>query len=185
MLRAGGAAARAAPSLEQINAEVFSLTYGSIVRQLISDFEDLEEVNKQLDQMGYNIGIRLVDEFLAKAKITKCNSFKDTADVIAKQALPMFMNVAANVTNWSPDQTECSLVLTDNPLADFVELPDEYRDLKYCNILTGVVRGALEMVNMEVEVRWVQDMLKGDECYEMRLKLKEHRDEKFPYKDED
>lgn len=26
------------------------------------------------------------------------------------QALPMFLNVTANVTNWSPDQTECSLV---------------------------------------------------------------------------
>jgi hypothetical protein len=33
------------------NAEVFTLTYGSIVRQLISDFEDIEEVNKQLEQM--------------------------------------------------------------------------------------------------------------------------------------
>ncbi len=33
------------------NAEIFTLTYGSIVRQLIADFEDLEEVNKQLDQM--------------------------------------------------------------------------------------------------------------------------------------
>ncbi len=64
---------------------------------------------------GYNIGIRLVDEFLAKAKITKCSSFKDTADVIAKQALPMFLNIAANVTNWSPDQTECSLVSSVPP----------------------------------------------------------------------
>jgi hypothetical protein len=33
------------------NAEIFTLTYGSIVRQLITDFEDLDEVNKQLDQM--------------------------------------------------------------------------------------------------------------------------------------
>ncbi len=38
-------------------------------------------------------------------------------------------------------------VLTDNPLADFVELPDEYRgSLHYCNVLAGVIRGALEMV---------------------------------------
>ncbi len=37
-------------------------------------------------------------------------------------------------------------MLTDNPLADFVELPEEYRELKYCNVLAGVVRGALEMV---------------------------------------
>lgn len=37
-------------------------------------------------------------------------------------------------------------VLTDNPLADFVELPDEYRSLRYSNLLPGVIRGALEMV---------------------------------------
>ena len=33
------------------NAEVFTLTYGSIVRQLLSDLEDIDAVNKQLDQM--------------------------------------------------------------------------------------------------------------------------------------
>jgi hypothetical protein len=37
-------------------------------------------------------------------------------------------------------------VLTDNPLADFVELPDEYRALRYSNLLPGVIRGGLEMV---------------------------------------
>ncbi len=39
-----------APSPMQ-NAEVFALTYGSLVRQLIMDFEDLDEVNKQLETM--------------------------------------------------------------------------------------------------------------------------------------
>lgn len=33
------------------NAELFTLTYGAIVRQLLTDFEEVEEVNKQLDQM--------------------------------------------------------------------------------------------------------------------------------------
>lgn len=33
------------------NAELFTLTYGAIVRQLITDLEEVEEVNKQLDQM--------------------------------------------------------------------------------------------------------------------------------------
>jgi hypothetical protein len=37
------------PALQ--NAEIFTLTYGSMVRQLISDFEDLDEVNKQLEKM--------------------------------------------------------------------------------------------------------------------------------------
>ncbi len=33
------------------NAELFTLTYGAIVRQLLTDFEEVEEVNKQLDTM--------------------------------------------------------------------------------------------------------------------------------------
>eukprot|EP00775_Hariotina_reticulata_P014296 gene14296-23_t len=97
----------------------------------------------------------------------------------------MFLNVSANVTNWNMEGSECSLVLTDNPLADFVELPDEYRSLRYSNLLPGVIRGGLEMVNMEVDCWFIQDMLKGDECYEMRLRLKEHKDETFPFKDDD
>ena len=38
-------------------------------------------------------------------------------------------------------------VLTDTPLTDFVELPEEFKELRYCNILCGVIRGALEMVS--------------------------------------
>lgn len=37
-------------------------------------------------------------------------------------------------------------VLDDNPLVDFVELPENCNALKYCNVLCGVIRGALEMV---------------------------------------
>lgn len=33
------------------NAEIFTLTYGSMVRQLIADLEDISAVNKQLDEM--------------------------------------------------------------------------------------------------------------------------------------
>jgi hypothetical protein len=33
------------------NAELFTLTYGAMVRQLLTDLEEIEEVNKQLDQM--------------------------------------------------------------------------------------------------------------------------------------
>ena len=46
---------------------------------------------------GYNIGTRLIDEFLAKAKIGRCNSFRDTAEVVAKQAFSMFLNVQVHV----------------------------------------------------------------------------------------
>lgn len=40
--------------------------------------------------------------------------------------------------------------MEDNPLIDLVELPEKYKALKYCNILCGVIRGALEMVNLRM-----------------------------------
>ena len=68
----------------KVNAEFFALTYGAMVNQLVRDYEDVAEVNRQLEVMGYNIGIRLVDEFLAKAQIASCSNFMETAEVIAK-----------------------------------------------------------------------------------------------------
>jgi len=56
------------------------------------------------------------------------------------------LGISPNITNWSPDSKEFSLIFDDNPLADFVELPEEAGDLYYSNILCGVLRGALEMV---------------------------------------
>eukprot|EP00983_Pelagomonas_calceolata_P000051 1392-Pelagomonas_calceolata.AAC.1 len=50
---------------------------------------------------GYNIGIRLIDEFLAKSKVSRCSNFRETVDIIAKQC---------TVSKWTQDGNECSLV---------------------------------------------------------------------------
>ena len=58
----------------------------------------------------------------------------------------MFLGVTPSVTKWSPAADEFSLMLENNPLAEFVELPAGHDNLYYSNILCGVLRGALEMV---------------------------------------
>lgn len=63
------------------------MTYGALVVQLIQDYEDYAEVNKQLEKMGYNIGTRLIEDFLAKSAISVCDGFKETGEVIAKARL--------------------------------------------------------------------------------------------------
>ena len=52
------------------------------------------------------------------------------------------------MTSWAADEKSFSLVFDENPLADFVELPEDgpYEKLWYSNVLCGVIRGALEMV---------------------------------------
>lgn len=138
----------------KISYELFTLTYGSFVAQLIKDYETPEEVNKQLDQIGYNMGVRMIEDFLSRSpQIGRCADLRETADVLSKQAFKMFMGIQPVVTNWSSTFDEFSLVLDPNPLIEFVELPDDGRldGLCYSQIICGALRGALEMVQLKVE----------------------------------
>mmetsp|Transcript_24849 Transcript_24849/g.61005 ORF Transcript_24849/g.61005 Transcript_24849/m.61005 type:complete len:187 (+) Transcript_24849:202-762(+) len=169
--------------MDKMNAEVFTLTYGSMVQQLLKDYEDVGEVNKQLESMGYGIGQRLIDELLAKSNVGSCSDFRETAEVMAKVGFKMFLGVAAGVGNWSRDETEFSLLLDENPLVDMVELPDHLRALKYCNLLCGVIRGALEMVNLRVECDYVRCVLWGEDSTEIRVRLVERMESAYPFDD--
>jgi len=157
-------------SKNKVSCDLFTLTYGSLVAQLIKDYDNTEDVNKQLDRMGYNIGLRLVEDFLAKTNSGRCHDMKETADKI-QSAFKMYLGVSPSVANWSAANDEFSLLIDTNPLTEYVELPDHLGQLKYSNILLGVIRGALEMVQIEVQVWFVQDCLKGDSTTEVRVKF--------------
>ena len=173
-------------SMEKVNAELLTLTYGSLVVQLLRDLGSAEAVNTQLERMGYNIGVRLVEEYLARSgQNRKCSDLAETAETIAHVAFKMFLNISASVgPNFSSEKKEFSIVFKENPLTQFVELPEGCGQLHFCNILCGVIRGALEMLLMRVECRFVKDMLKGDDVNEIRVVLKEMLEEERPPDDE-
>ncbi|KAL0634871.1 transport protein particle 22 kDa subunit [Maublancomyces gigas] len=170
--------------IDKVNAELVTLTYGSIVAQLCKDMEgDYLEVNKQLEKMGYNIGLRLIEDFLAKTNMGKCANFRETAETISKIGFKVFLNITPTVTNWTTDGKQFSLIFEENPLADFVELPDDGRaqnELWYSNLLCGVLRGSLEMVQMQVDAHFVNDVLRGNEVTEMRVTLVRIIDDELP-----
>merc|ERR1711970_560979 len=105
---------------KKVSGELFILTYGGLVSTLLKDYENVDDVNKQLEKMGYNIGIRLVEDFLARSGERRCNDFRETADIIAKSGFKMFLGITPTVPNWSPAGDEFSLIFDNNPLTEFV-----------------------------------------------------------------
>ncbi|KAL9940880.1 hypothetical protein V8E36_000368 [Tilletia maclaganii] len=240
---------------DKVAAETFTLTYGALVVQLLRDYEDYAVVNQQLERMGYNIGTRLIEDFLARSGLPRCTDFTTVGHVVAKVGFKMFLNVSpgvimisqptqplaasaqgadgsaaasaagaaagggvavppAAVTTTSANTSstlagasgagngsgpaaggpgsssqphqEFALTLDENPLAEFVELPPDAREkgLWFSNVLCGVIRGALEMVQMQVEAYFVSDVLRGDEVTELRVRLIRTLDEEVPIADD-
>ena len=101
----------------------------------------------------------------------------------------MFLGVSAQVGGWDAAGTECTVTLEENPLAEFVEVPEECAGLAYCNLLCGAVRGGLEQVSWRVACSWARDPLAGTPGegpagpWEMRLVLLERMPESYPQDD--
>ena len=154
------------------NAELFALTYGALVTEVVGDADgNAQEINEQLEQIGYSIGIRCIDEFLAKSNVPYCKNLEETAYVLGKTAFKMFLGINCDIQQHS--QKSFSLILQENPLSLFVELPEEYKDtLQYTIIYCGVIRGALEMLNYKVDCTLVKSTLRGDDVDEIKVDLK-------------
>ena len=207
---------------EKVNSELFSLTYGAFVVQLLRDAEgDASFVNEKLRRAGKSIGNRLIEEYLAKmmnsggmgntntnrnSVADSCKTFREVMENVAFVGFRMFLNARCRLVDWSSSSNSSStnsnstgtatlsnsqnsntatnttttttnnnnnnnmsennsvtLAIDDLSLADFVELPEKYANsLSYCEIVCGVVEGALESVNARVKVQFCKDGLRND-----------------------
>jgi trafficking protein particle complex subunit 3 len=168
------------------NAEFFALTYGALVAELLRDLEDDASVTAELDRMGHSIGVRCIEEVLAKANYNSNNnnvvatqSFAaDTPDICAL-AFRMFLGLQMDVHRGgtgSSDATTTSsytLVFAENPLATFVELPNEREGLEYSQLYAGMIRGMLEMLQYDVTATVTKTVLRGHDTNEITVELQQ------------
>jgi hypothetical protein len=177
------------------NAELFALTYGALVGELVRDLESADEIQQQLDTMGHSIGIRCIEELLAKLMMETNNTgsnggvssspnFVESAELV-KLTFRMFLGVVAETAPVA-DKPEAAYTCTfvDNPLALFVELPapEDGADsgplsggnrLEYSQLLCGIMRGVLEMLQFDVTCRMTASTLFGDDTNTMLVELQQ------------
>eukprot|EP00834_Sanchytrium_tribonematis_P002119 NODE_59_length_28102_cov_0.971110.p16 type:complete len:202 gc:universal NODE_59_length_28102_cov_0.971110:11188-10583(-) len=190
--------------MEKINSDLFVLTYGAFVVQLLQDHQSFKKVNIELKNIGRQIGNRLVEDFFARANIPKCSTFEECMAVICEVAFKMFLNLSPKYKMTS--ETEAIITLTENPLAEYAVLPksaNEYlrsskihayedvwytsnddEQLFYSNAICGVIEGALEMVQVQVSADFIADTLLGHQTTEIKISLKKILDDEMPLDDE-
>lgn len=135
-----------------INSDFFVLTYGAIVASLVDDLKDPEEVNRHLDTLGFNIGCRMIDEFLAATPSIHCTQFHQTAQGICA-ALTMFLGCRdVKLSTVQTDSGSYEIKVMDNPLERYCKLPSQLGNLSFSQIICGAIRGALSMIGFNVKV---------------------------------
>ena len=129
-----------------------------------------------LNRRGYNIGVRLIDEFLAKAQVGPCSSFTEAAEVIAKVGFKMFLGVTAEVAaRPRPVQpSACGESARRVRRASRAVL-----GLAYSNMLCGVLRRRARNGSDACRVHPDEDALWGDDVTEIRVVLKEMMEEEY------
>lgn len=72
-------------------------------------------------------------------------------------------------------------MLRENPLAEFVILPVNCQNtLWFSNMLCGIIRGALDMISIDVKAYFVRDTLRGDLDTAIRVELVKKSKEEAP-----
>lgn len=98
----------------------------------------------------------------------------------------MFLNVTPTVTNWNQDGTEFSLICDEAIFGDNLEIPDYLSKggLQYHSLLAGIIKGALEMIQIRVDCSIARcPLLSGAGPVEVRIKFLKLMEDEIPPSD--
>lgn len=133
-----------------------ALIYGSLVSSLLEMTENVEDVNKKLDEIGYRIGLRLAHEFARDKKLDVC---KTPQAVIDRVIIPNWENFIGRSKAKCQIINEKTFKLSFDPsvYTQNVTIPELYSGVKFTAMLPGVLRGIFEIFHQEVLTTLAED----------------------------
>lgn len=154
---------------DKVNVELFSLTYGSLVRAIVKETNNIEDANNKLAKIGENMGDRITDDIVVNYD-NKITSLKDACEMIAKFAFKNYLGVTAEISE--PSENRIIISILDNPITRYVSIPPEYDGLIYLMPLLGLIKKMLEQLHFSTEVTLIHDRLTSQECNTNDIEIK-------------
>jgi hypothetical protein len=158
-----------------VNVELFALSYGSLVRAIVKDTNNVDDANAKLLKIGTAMGSRIADDLVVKHTggpgVFRFKNLRAACDLLADYGFKTCLGITA--TCLEPTDTRVVIRLSDQntPVTRFVTIPPEYEGLVYLMPLLGAIKSILLMFHYNVDVTMKSDRLKGDQFNDIEIKL--------------
>ena len=136
--------------------EFSALVYGSFVASMLELTEDVEEVNKKLDEIGYRIGLRLAHDFGKDSSLERIdNADKVINDVIVRKWSTLSgSKTPVQVTK--EEDNKYVLAFAPSVFTQNVQIPELYKGVQFTGMLPGALRGIFEIFHWRVTAKLLE-----------------------------
>ena len=162
---------------KNIKVELLTFMYGTLLVRLTKDIKDINELNKKMELIGYDIGKRLVDDLIDDFQRVDQSDQNKLMEKLICQLAQHYLGIIGNYNQVG--ENEFHLKFNQNPISLYVELPESLEGLCYSNIICGIMRGMLEITGFEVKCEFIKDKMKGDDINDIKITLVKYIEERF------
>ena len=162
---------------KNIKVELLTFMYGTLLVRLTKDIKDINELNKKIELIGYDIGKRLVDDLIDDFQRVDQSDQNKLMEKLICQLAQHYLGIIGNYNQVG--ENEFHLKFNQNPISLYVELPESLEGLCYSNIICGIMRGMLEITGFEVKCEFIKDKMKGDDINDNKITLVKYIEERF------
>ena len=162
---------------KNIKVELLTFMYGTLLVRLTKDIKDINELNKKIELIGYDIGKRLVDDLIDDFQRVDQSDQNKLMEKLICQLAQHYLGIIGNYNQVG--EKEFHLKFNQNPISLYVELPESLEGLCYSNIICGIMRGMLEITGFEVKCEFIKDKMKGDDINDIKITLVKYIEERF------
>ena len=162
---------------KNIKVELLTFMYGTLLVRLTKDIKDINELNKKIELIGYDIGKRLVDDLIDDFQRVDQSDQNKLMEKLICQLAQHYLGIIGNYNQVG--ENEFHLKFNQNPISLYVELPESLEGLCYSNIICGIMRGMLEITGFEVKCELIKDKMKGDDINDIKITLVKYIEERF------
>jgi hypothetical protein len=163
-----------------VSVELFALSYGSLVRAIVKETNNVEDANTKLAKIGTSIGNRIADDIVVHCENTRFKTLRQVGEMLVEYAFKTYLGITPTLQ----DVTENKLVIrwSDNtPVTRYVTIPPEYEGLVYLMPLLGAIKAVLAMLHYSVEVTMKSDrVVRKDAPNEIEIRLLEVMHDTLP-----